>query len=215
MLTYILIIVISAIIIILANTFCVPFEWLNLMWNSINTVISVIAVIAVDGIGATIVRRALPEKWFMPHKRIFQVSKKEHNFYKAIKIKSWKDKVPELGGFTSFHKNELKSTSDKGYLERFIIEVNYGVICHLENALFGFVIFLIPMLPINGTYIFTEMSIWIPVCAVNFVLSMLPVFILRHTNHTLVKLYNKQLKKEEKEKLKQECEPQKEEAPLA
>ena len=204
MLTYILIIVISAIIIILSNTFAVPFTWDGLMWNTINTVISVIAVISVDGIGATFVRRALPEKWFMPQGKIFQVSKKEHNFYKAIKIKAWKDKVPELGGFTSFHKNELKSTSDKSYLERFIIEVNYGVICHLENALLGFVIFLIPMLPISGGYSFTVPSIWIPVCAVNFVLSMLPVFILRYTNHTLVKLYNKQLKKEEKEKEKSE-----------
>ena len=194
MVAYILIISISAIIIALANTFCVPFSWESLMWNSLNTAISVISVIAVDGIGATFVRRALPEKWFMPQGKIFQVSKKEHNFYKAIKIKAWKDKVPELGGFTSFHKNELKSTSDKSYLERFIIEVNYGVICHLENALLGFVIFLIPMLPISGGYSFTAPSIWIPVCAVNFVLSMLPVFVLRYVTHTLNRLYDKQLK---------------------
>ncbi len=196
MLTYILMIVISAIIIILANTLCVPFEWNNLMWNSINTAISVISVISVDAIGVTIVRHVLPQGWFSPDKKIFQVSKREHNFYKAIKVKAWKDKVPELGGFTGFRKNELRSTSDKGYLERFIVEINYGVVGHIENALMGFLIFLIPMLPITGSYVFTKPSIWIPVFAVNFVLSLLPVFILRYTGYTLIKLYNKQLKKE-------------------
>ena len=187
MLLYILVISISTVIIILSNFFgSGNLELNNLLHLSIDTVIGVIAVIAWDGLMAFIIRRALPMSWFSPGKKIFNVSKKEKKFYQSIKIKSWKDKIPELGGFTSFHKNELSSSNDVEYLKRFIIESNYGVVIHIENALLGFMIFLIPMC--------SAPSIWIPIFAVNLVLSMLPVFVLRYVTHTLNRLYEKQIK---------------------
>ena len=184
---YILVISIATVIIILANFFASGnLELINLLHLSIDTVVGVIAVIAWDGLMAFLIRRALPMSWFGPGKKLFQVSKKEKKFYQDIKIKSWKDKVPELGGFTSFHKNELSSANDAEYLKRFITESNYGVIIHLENALLGFLIFLIPLC--------SAPSIWIPIFAVNFVLSMLPVFVLRYVTYTLNRLYEKQIK---------------------
>ena len=187
MLLYILVISISTVIIILSNFFgSGNLELNNLLLLSIDTVIGVIAVIAWDGLMAFLIRRALPMSWFSPGKKIFNVSKKEKKFYQSIKIKSWKDKIPELGGFTSFHKNELSSSNDVEYLKRFIIESNYGVVIHIENALLGFMIFLIPMC--------SAPSIWIPIFAVNLVLSMLPVFVLRYVTHTLNRLYEKQIK---------------------
>lgn len=187
MLLYTLIISVATVIIILANFFIAgSLDLNNLLWLTIDTVTGVIAIIAWDGLMAFVIRRALPMSWFSPGKKIFQVSKKEKKFYQSIKIKSWKDKIPELGGFTSFHKNELSSSNDIEYLKRFIIESNYGVIIHIENALLGFLIFLIPMC--------STPSIWIPIFAVNFVLSMLPVFVLRYVTHTLNRLYEKQIK---------------------
>ncbi len=187
MLLYILIISIATVIIILANFFAGGDLALNnLLWLSIDTVVGVIAIIAWDGLMAFLIRRLLPMSLFAPGKKIFQVSKKEKKFYQAIKIKSWKDKIPELGGFTSFHKNQLTSSNDIEYLKRFITESNYGVIIHLENAFLGFLIFLIPLC--------NSPSIWIPIFAVNFVLSMLPVFVLRYVTYTLNRLYEKQIK---------------------
>ena len=196
MLFYLLTIFIAMVIIAISNALVVPFDWYNLLWISINVVIGTVAVIAADGIGALIVRRLLPQKWFLPERRLFQVSKKEHNFYKAIKIKVWKDKVPELGMFTAFSKSEFKSSADKEYLKRFIVESNYGVICHLQNAICGFVILFIPYL-FEGSFVQfpNPLSIWLPIFVVNFILSMLPVFILRYTTYTLTRLYNKQVKK--------------------
>lgn len=186
MLLYTLIISICTVIIILVNYFAggnlAPS---NLLWLSIDTVTGVIAIIAWDGLMAFFIRRLLPMSWFSPGKKLFRVSKKEKKFYQIIKIKSWKDKIPELGGFTSFHKNELSSSNDIEYLKRFITESNYGVIIHIENALLGFLIFLIPLC--------SAPSIWVPIFAVNFVLSMLPVFVLRYVTYTLNRLYNKQI----------------------
>ena len=199
MLFYIITILVSMAIIIVANVFSVPFDASNLLWVSVNVVIGTVGVIALDGVGATVVRKLLPRKWFMPTHKIWDVPKWEHNFYKAIKIKSWKDRVPELGASTTgFSKSHLKTTSDKAYLEEFLVEINYGYVVHWQNALCGFAIMFIPYwFNLTGIIFPCPPSIWIPIFAVNFVLSLLPAFILRYTGYTLSRLYKKQLKKEQ------------------
>ena len=72
------------------------------------TALGALAVFVLDAISALAIRRLTPKKLYLPSKKIFKVSKRERNFYRAIKIKAWKDLVPELGGFTSFHKDKLE-----------------------------------------------------------------------------------------------------------
>jgi hypothetical protein len=149
--------------------------------------VATVAVIIIDGLVALIIRRLTPQSWYLPSKPIFKVSKKERNFYRSLNIKFWKNLVPELGLFTGFSKSHLQSTNDAKYLYRFIVESNYGVIIHLANAALGFLIAFIPFC--------SSPSIWIPVFAVNFILSLMPVAVLRYTNHTLVALYERSEKK--------------------
>ena len=157
-----------------------------LLSNLLCTAVGIIAIIAADGIEALIIRRLMPKRWFAPEGRVFAVSESERKLYKKMKIKKWKDKVPELGVFTGFSKSEIKSADDPEYLGRFLLESNYGVIIHLANAVLGFCIAFIPFC--------SAPSIWIPIYAVNFVLSVLPVFILRYTSCTLLKLYRKSVR---------------------
>lgn len=182
---YLTIIIGGAIIIAVANTL-VSFSFELLLQNLLSVAIGVVAIIAQDGIGALIIRRLTPKKWYLPEKTLFTVSAKERKFYTKLKIKKWKDYVPELGLFTGFSKSEIKEAEDAEYLGRFLIESNYGVIIHVSNALLGFVIAFIP--------ICSAPSIWIPIYVVNFVLSILPVAILRYTSHTLAKLYQRSKK---------------------
>ena len=132
--------------------------------------VATIAVIGVDGLFAFLIR-ALPESLFSPA-RTATVSERERKFYRRMKIKSWKDKVPELGGFTGFHKNHLESGRDREFLGRFLLESNYGIMIHLVGAVGGF---LIAFLPFCG-----PLSVTVPVSVVNFVLNLLPLFILRY-----------------------------------
>ena len=143
-------------------------------------VLTTVSVIAIDGILAFLIRR-LPTGWFSHGKRIFAVSKREKRFYRAIKINAWKDCVPELGGFTNFHKNELKSGNDREYLKRFILESNYGVVIHLSNAILGILIIFLPFAQ--------RMNIWFPIFIINFILSVLPMMILRYHLPVLEGLY--------------------------
>ncbi len=186
---YFIIILITVVLVTAANLlFTIPIAPQEIGSVLFAVVFAVVAIIAVDGITALIIRRLTPKMWYTPGKRLFKVTKKERNFYRTLKIKTWKDKIPELGGFTSFHKDKLESNSDPAYLERFIIEANYGVVIHLVNAILGFAIMFIPFC--------ASPTIWIPVFLVNFILSILPVAILRYTSHTLQNLYNRCKKKE-------------------
>lgn len=182
---YLTIIIGGAILIAIANTLA-AFSWQLLLTNLFAVAIGVIAIIAQDGIGAIIIRRLTPKTWYLTERRFFTVSAKERKFYTKLKIKKWKDLVPELGLFTGFSKSEIKDSDDPEYLGRFLIESNYGVIIHIANAVLGFVIAFIP--------ICSAPSIWIPIYVVNFVLSILPVPILRYTSHTLAKLYQRSKK---------------------
>ena len=175
---YTAVILLANVIIITANSLAgVPF-WATAMFSALATV----SVIAYDGITAFIIRR-LPEKWFAAGKKAFDVSRREKRLYSKLKLKKITTLVPELGGFTGFHKDRLKSTDDTEYLRRFLLESNYGVVIHIVNAAGGFVI---GFLPFCG-----GVRVWAPVAAVNFILSILPVFILRNNTPPLLFLYKR------------------------
>ncbi len=148
------------------------------------------AMIALDGIEAFLIRK-LPERWFSADKTLFRISEKERKTYQSLGIKKWKDKVPELGGFTGFHKNKLQSTTDGKYLGRFITEAQYGVVIHEANSIFGFLTAFIPVC--------SAPSVWIPVYAVNFVLNALPAMILRYNLPVLRRLYKRAERNEKKD----------------
>jgi uncharacterized membrane protein len=57
--------------------------------------IGVVFEIAVDGLVATIAR-LMPAKFADHTKKVYQVSAKEKKFYEKLKIRMWKDKIPEI-----------------------------------------------------------------------------------------------------------------------
>ena len=159
--------------------------------------INVVAVIAVDGLFAFLIRR-LPEKWFGHERRFFQVSAKEKKFYEKLKIRKWKDKVPELGQFTNFHKNKVAEPRNNVYLERYMLEAAYGEVIHLAGCFLGFVIIF-----------FYPLKYWLcfgfPVAVINLIMNILPYFILRYNFYKMKVLYRsnerKQRRAAEKETL--------------
>ena len=59
----------------------------------IGCAVAPVALIAWDGVIATFIRRALPNKWYDYKVEWRKVSDKECKFYDFLRIKSWKDKV--------------------------------------------------------------------------------------------------------------------------
>lgn len=175
------------------------FPELSVLYIIIASILAAVLVIAIDGVFATFIRRCLPEKWFTYKVKIHNVSKKECKFYEKLGIKKWKDDVLELGVFTNFSKKKIADPHSIEYIERFILESNYGAVIHLSNAIFGFLLIL--CYPLKYCFLFP-----FPACIINLVLSLLPYMILRYNTPRLQKARNVLGKKELREKAKLEAE---------
>ena len=175
---YIITILFSMITISTINIFLFNFSFNNYAtWTFIAVLLSTIAIIIIDGILALIIH-SFPDKWFNKNKKCFFVHKNERYFYEKLHIKSWKDKIPELGKLGGFKKNKMNHPNNLEYLKKFIIENNKGVTIHLTGAFFGFlVIFILPL-----RYAF-RIGFWI--ACVNGILNLLPTFVLRYNNYKL------------------------------
>ena len=155
----------------------------------LRAVIGVAALFIIDALTAT-VARLLPEKWFAPEAKLFEVKQSERKFYRKVKINVWKKYVPEWGCFTGFHKDKVREPDSSAYVGRFLIESNYGVAGHIAGAFAGFAIMLLPFL--------RPFAVALPLAAVNFVLGILPTMILRSNTPSLRALYRRNVEKERK-----------------
>lgn len=153
--------------------FTVPIFGFGVWYVILAVILSTISVIIVDLIFALIVRRVLPEKWFAVDKTCYNASKKERVFYEKLGIKKWKDKILELGALSGFRKNHVLKPNDNEYVERYILEANYGIVVHVADIIFGLlIIFIYPL-----EYF---LCFGVPVAFVNAVLNLLPMMVLRY-----------------------------------
>ncbi len=190
MILYLGTIIFNTILIIILNYFFYfPIKlYFNFLEFSITVVLLVILEIVIDIIFATIVRWSLPKKFFSVDKLYFSATKKESKFYESIGIKKWKDKALELGAVTGFRKNKIKSPQNNEYVERFIIEANYGIVVHVFCIVFGFLIMIS-----NAFAPFFYVTLHISL--VNTFLNLLPIFILRYNLPKLHSLYKFNVRK--------------------
>lgn len=155
------------------------------------TVLATVLVILVDGITAGLMR-LLPKKVAKHDAKIYTVSVKEKQFYEKLHIRDWKEKVPEIGHFTGFRKNKIADPKSIEYVERFLMEACYGELGHFLSLFTGFLILLFQPLSLLW------LSVSIPVAAVNFILNVPFVMILRYNCYKLeilLKSNQKRLKK--------------------
>ena len=195
MVLYIIVIIASTVIIAVPNIIFRPGgePWYMYL---IMTVAAVAASFLIDAIVALIGRR-LPKKWMDPNKKIFHTSDREMKFYEFIKVRKWKDKVPELGGFTAFHKNKLSDPWNNEYVERYMLEVCYGVVIHVASPFFAPLIVLLDYKMYTG-WSWMWLTIMIPVAIVNAILIVMPAFILKYNLPKLKMLWDINMKNKKK-----------------
>ena len=160
-------------------------------WTLLWTAVAIVTVILVDGLVATVCR-LLPKRFANSADKFYQVSQKEKKFYEQLKIRKWKDKIPEIGHFTGFRKNKIAQPQSVEYIERFLLEACYGELGHLWIMPIGFVI--LALFFISETWI----ALAIPVAIINAILNVLPVFVLRYNRYKLEILRKNLLKKQER-----------------
>lgn len=168
--------------------------WLPILFVVLSTVYQFVT----DGIIAWLWNKT-PNKWYTKEKRVVSPAEWQIKFFEKIKIRKWKDKVWELGGLGGFSKAKLDSPNDPEYINRFIIESGKGIVEHYIGAFFGFTcVFILPL-----KY---ALFIGLPVAFVNFVLNILPIWVLKY-NLPKLKVV---LKRAERIKAREEAKKQEE-----
>ena len=193
MIWYVAVIAASNLLLSALGIVCTQYPW---WWVVLTLVASTVAVIALDGLTAFLVRR-FPERWFsLP--RCFGGHRWECRLYRRLGIRKWKEQIPELGCFTSFSKSRVERPSDGEYLARYIMECNYGVAIHGVNAAVGFL--LLALCPLRPMWLFA-----LPVALINGSLSLLPLFVLRYNLPKLQYLHERTQRKAEKTQILDDC----------
>ena len=176
---YIWIVIFSVVLIIAIDTLILGIA--HILPIILAVVLSTIAVIVLDIIFATLVRWVLPKSWFTRDKKGFVPNKLECKFFDKLFIKKWKDKVLELGFATNFSKNKIAEPSNNAYIERYIVEANYGISVHLACMLCGFLVILI--------YPSLWLMVGLPVNLINILLNFMSFAALRYNLPKLHKVY--------------------------
>lgn len=157
---------------------------ISFIYTLLAMILSIMLIIIVDAVSATICR-LLPIFFANFNLKIFKVTKKEKSFYEFLKIKKWKELIPEIGHFTGFRKNRISEPNNINYIKRFLHEICYGEIGHFVSMFLGILIIFIPWFN----------PIWTPICIVtiivNAILNLLPIFVLRYNSYALSIIYNR------------------------
>ena len=175
MVLYLIIINVCVFIIATVTYFCSNLSYFGALGY---TYLATLIVMILDGIVAGIAR-SLPKRFANDDLKIYKVSAKEKNFYEKIKIRRWKDKIPEIGHMTGFRKNKIEDPNNIEYIDRFLLEICYGEIGHTLSVFTSYLLLLFFF--IHETFIF----IALPVAFVSSVLNILPILVLRYNFYKL------------------------------
>ncbi|MCR4911793.1 MAG: hypothetical protein K5925_04650 [Bacilli bacterium] len=182
---YLIIIIVCSIIIYIPNAIVNPagvdYPW---AYYALAVVIYVLGEVLIDAIVA-IIGRKLPEKMMNPKKGIILTRDWEMKMFEALKVKAWKDYMPDLGRFTNFPKGNLMDPLNNEYIKRYILEASYGVWIHYASVPASPLILLLGFIQPESVATWT---VGVPVVFVNMVLILLPAWTLKYNLPRLVRI---------------------------
>lgn len=151
------------------------------------TLLNILVIFLIDAFLAFVIHK-LPLRWFDHRKKCFHIFKWERKFYEKIKIKKWKDHIPELGTLANFRKNKVLEPNNNIYVQKFLTECCYGEMIHFLSIIFGIlIIFIAPKY---------FLLLGFPVVVANALINYLSFAILRYTRPKLLQLYKRNCRKE-------------------
>lgn len=163
------VLVVSLIHFLVGEVFLVALGW-TLLGTLFAFIINVIVVVVFG--------QLMPKRIYRDSLKIYQVSPKEIAVYNFLRIKSWKEKILELGVLGGFKKGKIENSKDSNYLRRYIYELNKGMVVHFMTIMLSCLVMFIP--PMWGKFSYT-----IPVTLVSMLLNIMPLMVLRYNKPRL------------------------------
>ncbi len=153
---------------------------IDFSWQTILNFLLVAVIVCLPALIVMILCRLAPKKVYNPNNKLFSVRKKENKFYEKIKIRRWKDKVPEAGKLGGFKKDKLESPKDPEYLRKFLVESCIAEAIHTLSICWGIVSLL--LVPRSLLLCFG-----VPLCVFNLLIHIMPVMIQRYIRPKLLR----------------------------
>lgn len=190
MLLYLIIIFCCAAVLAAAN--CIwGLSYLGLnVWQTIGIVLLCLVVsILLDALCAIVTRKL--ENKINPFAKMFKEHKNERKFFEKLKIRKWKDKIPELGKTLKyFDKTKLEENAGSEYYLKFIKETCIGEVIHIASIPLAVLLIVV--------FGFNFLTITIPVTIANILLQLPSICVLRYTRTKLSVAYKLKLRQENK-----------------
>lgn len=137
-------------------------------------------LLAVLGAAALLLRVLVPRSAWDCERSYFKIREKERGLYNRLKVRAWKDRIPEMGKAGGFKKQKIESL-EPAYLQKFLQETCYAEAMHFTAGAAGFTVLLFPRAEI--------FLIALPLAIVNFALHALPCIVQRFTRCRLYRVY--------------------------
>lgn len=144
-------------------------------WATLLDLLISFAVILLPSLVCWIVIRLLPKKWFDGSAKVYRVSKSETKFLTNIKIKSWKDKIPNLAKIMYRNALENVDPKDTTFIKKLISESCYAESLHIACIITA----VIALFCTITTKLFLTMTLPI---AVVFVIYNIPSILVQRFN---------------------------------
>ena len=190
MLRYYILIIVASNVGIMGLNLLAYGNQISVLFAVLSPILATVAVILLDAIVA-IITRALPKDWLSPFSSAFSVSKKERKFLDKLKVKAWKDKIPEMGRFLcDFDKTKVQDNPTSDYVLTFLHETTMAEAMHFMSIFAGFLLLLIPIPNAQISILF--------VVLVNALLQIPPVLVQRYNRPKLMAYYTRLKRKENK-----------------
>ncbi|NCB48803.1 MAG: hypothetical protein EOM55_04235 [Clostridia bacterium] len=158
-------------------------EIINITW------LAVLISFLIDALCAFMIRQ-IPERKINEKSRFFKVRKWEKKLFSFLKVKKWKDNIPELGGLLKyFDKSFVQEKAESKYMMKFIKETCYAEIMHVISLFLAPIVLIV--LPRNFL-----LTIVLPVMIVNILLQIPPILVQR-LNRPKLEFAYKRLKRTE------------------
>lgn len=108
-------------------------------WSTVLDLLFCAIVIMLPAAVFLFVGRKIPRKYFDTSKKSFKDTSTKQKICNAIKVKSWKDKIPVGGRVAGFRMNKLDRPKDVAYLDRYVYESCFADWLHSIIAIWSLI----------------------------------------------------------------------------
>ena len=104
----------------------------NFAWMTLLDLLISFAIVLLPSLFCVIGIRLLPKRWFTGDAKVYQVSEREIKFLNKIKVKTWKEKIPNIAKIKYKSSDIQIDPKDPKFVKKLLTETCYAESLHIS-----------------------------------------------------------------------------------